>query len=86
MGTSTTIPGSGSMKMPKASRNTLTANRNASGDRCMPTIMAVSSCGTREIVSTQANAADIATMINTEAVISADRARMPGSMAHSSVR
>ena len=62
----------------------MTANRNASGDSCMPTIHAVSCCGTRETVSTHANAADIATMMSTDAVISAERDRIAGSIRHSS--
>jgi hypothetical protein len=74
------------MKMPNTSSSTLTANRNASGDSCCATIHAVRSCGTRDTVSTHANAADIATMISTDAVISAERARMPGSIRHASVR
>ncbi len=80
------MPGSGSMKIPNKSRSTFTASRNASGDSCMPMIQSVRCCGTRDTVSTHANAADMPTMISTEAVISAERARMPGSIFQSSVR
>ena len=52
----------------------------------MPTIQSVMCCGTRDTVSTHAKAADMPTMISTDAVISAERARMPGSILHSSVR
>ena len=52
----------------------------------MPTIHSVTCCGTRDTVSTHANAADIATMISTDAVISAERDRIAGSIRHSSER
>jgi hypothetical protein len=86
IGTSTMMPGSGSKKMPNASSSRFTATRNASGGRSRLTTHAVSSCGTRDTVSTHANAADIATMISTEAVISAERARIAGSMLQASER
>jgi hypothetical protein len=86
IGTSTTTPGSGSMKMPKTRSSTLTANRNASGERFAATIRSVICCGTRDTVSTHANAADIATMISTDAVISAERESIAGSIRHSSDR
>src|SRR5437868_15348129 len=86
IGTSTTMPGSGSIKMPNASNNTLTASRNATGLKFRPTMYALNSCGTRETVRTHAKAADIATMINTADVIMAERARIDGSIAQFSVR
>ena len=74
------------MKMPNASSSRLTASRNAIGLNFKSTMNAVNSCGTREIVNTHAKAADIATMISTAAVISAERARIDGSIGHVSVR
>ena len=87
IGTSTITPGSGSMKMPNSSRNTLTMMRNIHGDEvhARPSHSA-SVCGTPSMVSTQANEADRPMMISTEAESSAERARMSGSAFHSSVR
>ena len=68
------MPGSGSMKMPNTSSSTLTANRNASGDR----LHADDPCGqllrhARDRQHSTRTPPDIATMISTDAVISAER-------------
>ena len=86
MGTRIITPGSGSMKMPNTSSRMFTAIRNRVGDSSQLTISSDRYCGMPSTVSTQAKAAEVAITSSTEAVSMAERAAMPGSADHCSVR